>query len=222
MDKIRVLELIGGNRYPKIESSDSKTFHHCIFFMNSSSIIQQNYNELIQAVADAKASLPEIERCALLIADVLEAGGKVLTAGNGGSAADALHLSEELVGRYKNDRRALPAIALAADGTALTCIGNDFGFDQVFARQVEALGAPGDVLVLFTSSGNSKNLILAVEAAKKRGVRTVTITGRGGGKLKGLADVEWIVPSSIGARVQELHTWALHVILEVVENRLFS
>lgn len=190
--------------------------------MSLSSIVQQQYNELVQAVADAQSNLAEVERCAQLIADVLQAGGKVLTAGNGGSAADALHLSEELVGRYKNNRRALPAIALAADGTALTCIGNDFGFDQVFARQVEALGAPGDVLVLFTSSGNSQNLILALEMAKSRGVRTVAFLGRGGGKLKGLADAEWIVSSSNGARVQELHGWALHVILEVVENRLFN
>ena len=190
--------------------------------MSLSPLVQQQYNELVQAVADAQSSLAEVERCAQFIADALEAGGKVLTAGNGGSAADALHLSEELVGRYKNNRRALPAIALAADGTALTCIGNDFGFDQIFARQVEALGAPGDVLVLFTSSGNSQNLIRALETAKSRGVRTVALLGRGGGKLKGLADIEWLVPSSIGARVQELHGWVLHVILEVVENRLFS
>lgn len=195
--------------------------HHSPF-MTPSSIVQQQYSELIQAVADARSGLTEVERCAQLIADVLQKGGKVLTAGNGGSAADALHLSEELVGRYKNNRRALPAIALAADGTALTCIGNDFGFDQIFARQVEALGTSGDVLVLFTSSGNSQNLILALEMAKNRGVRTVAFLGRGGGKLKGLADAEWIVPSSNGARVQELHGWALHVILEVVENRLFS
>src|SRR5476649_2536655 len=130
--------------------------------MNPSSLIQQQYSELTQAVADAKSSLADLERCAQLIADVLQAGGKVLTAGNGGSAADAMHLSEELVGRYKNNRRALPAIALPADGSALTCIGNDFGFDQVFARQIEALGAPGDVLVLFTTSGNSANLLLAL------------------------------------------------------------
>ena len=185
-------------------------------------LLEQHYAELVQAVADAKTSLAQVERCAETIADALQAGGKVLTAGNGGSAADALHLSEELVGRYKNNRRALPAIALPADGTALTCIGNDFGFDQIFSRQVEALGKPGDVLVLFTSSGNSPNLLLALEAAKKQGIRTVALTGRGGGKLKGLADVEWVVPSSSGARVQELHGWALHVILEVVENRLFS
>src|SRR5580658_3076834 len=177
-------------------------------------IISRQYAELAQAVAEAESGLAQVERCAELIADVLQSGGKVLTAGNGGSAADALHLSEELVGRYKNNRRALPAIALASDGTALTCIGNDFGFDQIFARQVEALGQPGDVLVLFTSSGNSANLILALEAARKKGGKTVAFLGRGGGKLQGRADAEWIVPSLSGARAQELHGWALHVILE--------
>ena len=183
-------------------------------------IVQQQYTELLQAAADAEASLPQVDRCAQLIADALMAGKKVLAAGNGGSAADALHLCEELVGRYKNNRRALAAISLTADGTALTCIGNDFGFDQIFARQIEALGASGDVLVIFTSSGNSANLLLAIEAARARGMKTVALSGRGGGKLKGLADVDWIVPSMIGARVQELHSWALHVILEVVEARL--
>jgi len=185
-------------------------------------LISQHYAELTQAVADAKAFLTDIDRCAAMIADTLMAGNKVLAAGNGGSAADALHLCEELVGRYKNNRRALPAICLAADGTALTCIGNDFGFDQIFSRQVEALGVKGDVLVIFTSSGNSANLILALEEAKKRGMRVVVLTGRGGGKFKGLADAEWLVPSEIGARVQELHSWALHVILEVVEARLLT
>lgn len=185
-------------------------------------IVQQQYAELVQAVTDAQAALAGVDRCAQLVADTLVAGGKVLTAGNGGSAADALHLSEELVGRYKNNRRALPAVSLVADGAALTCIGNDFGFDQIFARQVEALGASGDVLVLFTTSGNSSNLISALEAAKKLNMRTVLLAGRGGGKLKGLADAEWIVPSGSGARVQELHGWALHVILEVVENRLLG
>ena len=183
-------------------------------------IVQQQYDELIQAVTDAKTALAEVDRCAKLISDTLMAGGKVLTAGNGGSAADALHLAEELTGRYKNNRRALPALSLVADGTALTCIGNDFGFDQIFARQVEALGASGDVLVLFTTSGNSPNLVFALETAKKRGLRTIIFSGRGGGKLKGLADAEWIVSSEIGARVQELHGWALHVILEVVEDRV--
>ncbi len=185
-------------------------------------IISRQYDELVQAVADARSGLAQVERIAELIADALQAGGKVLTAGNGGSAADALHLSEELVGRYRDNRRALPAIALVSDATALTCIGNDYGFDQIFARQIEALGQPGDVLVLFTSSGNSANLIVALEAARKKGLKTIALLGRGGGKLQGQADAEWIVPSPSGARVQELHGWTLHVILEVVEARLFS
>jgi D-sedoheptulose 7-phosphate isomerase len=185
-------------------------------------LLRKNYEGLVGAVAQAESGLDGLDRCAALAADALQAGHKLLTAGNGGSAADALHLAEELVGRYRDNRRALPALALAADGTALTCIGNDFGFDQVFARQVEALGAPGDVLVLFTSSGNSANLLAALEMAKSRGLRTVALSGRGGGKLKGRADAEWIVPSDSGARVQELHGWAIHVILEVVEARLFA
>jgi D-sedoheptulose 7-phosphate isomerase len=185
-------------------------------------ILAQNHAGLEQAVAAARDSLPALDRCAGMIADCLQQGGKVLAAGNGGSASDALHLCEELVGRYRDNRRALPALSLAADGTALTCIGNDFGFDHIFSRQVEALGRPGDVLVLFTSSGNSPNLLLAVEAARAAGVKTVAFSGRGGGKLAGLTDAEWIVPCDHGARVQELHTWALHIVLEVVEARLFA
>jgi D-sedoheptulose 7-phosphate isomerase len=185
-------------------------------------ILLQQYATLRDAVDRAEASLPALDRCAELITDCLAQGGKVLAAGNGGSACDALHLCEELVGRYRNNRRALPAVSLTADGTTLTCIGNDFGFDQIFARQVEALGRPGDVLALFTTSGNSANLLFAVEAAKALGVKVVTFSGRGGGKLAGLADAEWIVPCEEGARVQELHSFALHVILEVVEARLFA
>jgi D-sedoheptulose 7-phosphate isomerase len=185
-------------------------------------LVRQNYDGLVRAVAEAEPGLEALGRCADLVAEALAAGGRILTAGNGGSAADALHLAEELVGRYRDNRRALPAISLAADGTALTCIGNDFGFEQVFARQVEALGGPGDVLVLFSSSGNSANLLAALEAAKSKGLRTVALNGRGGGKLRGRADAEWIVSSTSGGRVQELHGWAIHVILEVVEARLFA
>ena len=185
-------------------------------------LVRQNYDGLVRAVTDAAEGLEALNHCAGLIAETLQAGRKILTAGNGGSAADALHLAEELVGRYRDNRRALPAICLAADGTALTCIGNDFGFDQIFARQVEALGAPGDALILFSSSGNSSNLISALEMAKSKGLHTVALIGRGGGKLKGRADAEWIVPAASGARVQELHGWAVHVVLEVVEARLFA
>jgi D-sedoheptulose 7-phosphate isomerase len=185
-------------------------------------ILLQQYTALREAVAAAEASLPALSRCAELIADCLQAGGKILAAGNGGSACDALHLCEEFVGRYRDNRRALPAISLAADGTTMTCIGNDFGFEQIFARQVEALGRPGDVLVLFTTSGNSPNLLAAAQAARAQGLKIVILNGRGGGKLAGLGDAEWIVPGEQGNRVQELHGFALHIVLEVVEARLFA
>jgi len=185
-------------------------------------ILQREHATLAQTVTQLPASLEQLERCIDLIALTFEQGGKLLAAGNGGSACDALHLCEELVGRYRDNRKALGAVCLSSDATTLTCVGNDFGFDAVFARQVEALGRPGDVLVLFTSSGNSANLLCALRAAKAGGVKTIVFSGRGGGKLAGLPDAEWIVPSNHGARVQEMHTWGLHVALEMVEERLFS
>ena len=147
----------------------------------------------------------------------LQAGGKLLTCGNGGSAADALHLAEELVGRYCRERPALPAICLAADPTALTCIGNDYGYEQVFARGVEALGRPGDVLIGFTTSGNSPNVLAAFASAKRKGIITVLMSGRDGGKARGLCDHEIIVPSTTTARIQEVHTFVLHHWLEAID-----
>lgn len=188
--------------------------------MDAVSIVSQHYALLQQAVTETEKSLSQLTRCTQVISDALRAGGKLLTAGNGGSAADALHLAEELVGRYKNNRRALPAIALVADATALTCIGNDYGFEYIFSRQVEALGQEGDVLILFSTSGNSPNLLRALEVAHKRKLQSVAFLGKGGGKLQGQATVEWIVPSMDGARVQEMHGWSLHVILEVVESQM--
>ena len=144
-------------------------------------------------------------------------GGKLLTCGNGGSAADALHLAEELVGRYISDRRALPAVCLNADVTALTCIGNDYGYDHIFSRQVEALGRPGDVLVGFSTSGNSPNVLTAFRVAAEFGLKTIFLGGKGGGSAVGLCDHEIIVPSITTARIQEVHTLVLHQFLEVIE-----
>jgi D-sedoheptulose 7-phosphate isomerase len=149
----------------------------------------------------------------------LERGGKLLTCGNGGSAADALHMAEELVGRYNKDRRSLPAIALTADSTLLTCIPNDWNFEYVFARQIEGLGRKGDVLVCFTTSGKSPNVIRAIKTARKRGIVTVALLGKGGGPTKGLADYEVIVESNSTARVQEAHTLILHLLLEMIDAR---
>jgi len=154
------------------------------------------------------------------LARALRTGRKVLTCGNGGSAADAMHLAEELVGRYRSNRRALAAVALNSDATALTCIANDFGYDEVFSRQVEALGQKGDVLVVFSTSGNSANILRALAAAKKGGLVTVALLGKGGGKARGRADHEIILASDDGARVQEAHTLILHLWLELIEASL--
>ena len=153
-----------------------------------------------------------------LLVQTLVAGGKVLTAGNGGSAAEAMHMAEELVGRYRGNRRSLPGIALTADGTALTCIGNDFGFDQVFSRQIEGLGVAGDLLVLFSTSGQAANLTLAVHAARNRKMRILLILGRDGGPLAGCGDCEIVVQGLDTARIQEAHQLVLHILLEGVER----
>ncbi len=179
--------------------------------------LQEQLEELNEVVQRFKSVLPHVEAILPVFADCFHKGNKLLTCGNGGSAADALHMAEELVGRYRGNRRALPAISLVADVTALTCIANDWNYEAVFSRQVEALGKPGDILVLFSGSGNSANQLKALETAKKLGVKTVAFLGKGGGKAKGQADYEVIVPSNNTARVQEIHTWILHVILEHIE-----
>ncbi|HZZ43187.1 MAG TPA: SIS domain-containing protein [Tepidisphaeraceae bacterium] len=148
-----------------------------------------------------------------------DGGGKVLIAGNGGSAADAMHFAEELVARYAKNRRALAAIALC-DPTVITCAANDFGFDRIFSRQVEALGNRGDLLIVMTTSGNSQNLILAIEAAKARGMRTAAMLGRDGGKAKGMCDIEMIVPAQPSGRIQEAHKLMYHTICEWVDSKV--
>lgn len=145
--------------------------------------------------------------------------GKVLIAGNGGSAADAMHFSEELVARYAKNRRALAAMALC-DPTVVTCAANDFGFEKIFSRQVEALGNMGDLLIVMTTSGSSPNLLAAVETAKAKGLRTAALLGRDGGKLKGVCDVEMIVPSMVSGRIQEVHKLIYHTVCEYVESRV--
>ena len=174
-------------------------------------------SELAGVVANLGSVGEEIDRGGCWMVETLKAGHKVLTCGNGGSAADAMHLVEELLGCYRSNRVPLPAVGLASDPTSLTCIANDFGYGEVFARQVTALGQPGDLLVGISTSGNSVNVLNAFAAARQKGVRTIALTGRDGGRLKSESDLAIVVPSQNTARIQECHTLALHVWLEHVE-----
>jgi phosphoheptose isomerase len=150
----------------------------------------------------------------------LQRGGKVLVFGNGGSAADAAHAAAELVGRFRRERRGFAAIALTADASVLTSIANDYGFDRVFARQIEALGQPGDIAFAITTSGESANAVRALEAARARQLTTIALTGRDGGPAGRLADVHVNVPSESTPRIQEVHRTLLHVICDLVETSL--
>jgi D-sedoheptulose 7-phosphate isomerase len=172
----------------------------------------------LRVIASLNTHAETIEQIANVVRTALLHGQKLLTCGNGGSSADALHLAEELIGRYRTDRRPYPAICLAADSTALTCIANDFGYNHVFARQVEALGGAGDILICFTTSGNSPNILAAIEAARVKGLTIITLLGKGGGLAKGLADYEVIVESDDSGRIQEAHMQIVHYICEVLET----
>ena len=162
-----------------------------------------------------------IAEAGALLVDVFRRGGRLLAFGNGGSAADAQHLASELAGRYERERPGLPAIALTANSSDLTAIGNDYGFERVFARLVEAHGREGDVAVALSTSGNSPNVIAGVEAARERGLRTIGLVGKGGGRLASRCELVIEVPSQVTARVQECHIAAIHVLCELVETELF-
>jgi D-sedoheptulose 7-phosphate isomerase len=179
----------------------------------------ENIADSARVIAGLQAQLPTIEAIGAAITQALLTGHKLLTAGNGGSAAEAMHLAQELTGRYsRSDRRALPALCLAADPTALTCIANDWDFNTVFARQVEAFAAPGDVLAVFSSSGNSENLIRACQQMRSRGGKTIGLLGKGGGRNLAVCDLAVVVNSSRTAPVQEAHQVILHLILDFVER----
>ncbi|HLL99693.1 MAG TPA: D-sedoheptulose 7-phosphate isomerase [Pyrinomonadaceae bacterium] len=164
----------------------------------------------------------QIEKCADIIFEAVAAGKKVLICGNGGSAADAQHIAAEFVGRYETERRALAAIALTTDTSALTAISNDYGFERVFSRQVEALASPGDVLISLSTSGNSPNVIAAVMKAREKGCRTVGLTGSEGKKLASLCDACILVPSRRTARVQEVHITIAHIWCEIIDSKFMK
>ena len=179
--------------------------------------------EALGAFLDDSANIARIERVAGMLAGCFRAGGKAMICGNGGSAADAMHFAEELTGRFRADRPPLPAIA-CTDAGHITCTANDYGYEQVFARWVSALGRAGDVLIVLSTSGNSKNIVEAVKAAKHIKMRTAALLGRDGGVLAGACDEEWIV-AGVGAapqpdRIQEVHMLVLHTLIEGVERAL--
>ena len=182
--------------------------------------------EIFRAAREAQeksftpSQIETLEKIAGLTAGALRAGGKILLCGNGGSAADAQHVAAEFVGRFAKERAAWPAIALTANSSTVTAIGNDYGFEYIFSRQVEALAKKGDVVVGISTSGNSGNVLKALAEGKKRGCTTIGMTGKNGGKLRTLADISISVPSDETPRIQETHILAWHIICELVEKEL--
>ncbi len=175
---------------------------------------------LKNAILKDGALLSAVEKSIDLLHTCLTSGNKVLIAGNGGSAADSQHFAAEIMGKFKKERKSYPALALTTDTSFLTAWSNDTSFESIFSRQIEGLGKPGDVFFSISTSGNSKNIIEGILAARKIGMKTICLSGRDGGRTKGLADIELIVPSNNTPRIQEIHIMLIHTICEELENRL--
>jgi D-sedoheptulose 7-phosphate isomerase len=193
--------------------------------MDFKSIISQELKEA-QSVLDQFLNDPvqieKIETAAQLMADAIKANGKIISCGNGGSHCDAMHFAEELTGRYRDNRRALPAIAIS-DVSHLSCVSNDYGYEFVFSRFIEGLGQPGDVLFGLSTSGNSANIIRATEAARAKGMKVVIMSGKDGGKLAGAADVEIRVPHfGYADRIQEIHIKVIHIFMLLIEKMVLE
>jgi len=175
----------------------------------------------LSAFLSDPACLAGVEQFVERAASTLKRGGLLMACGNGGSMCDAMHFAEEWTGRFRKNRAALPAIAFS-DASQLTCIANDFGFDAIFSRSVEAYGKSGDLLVAISTSGSSPNILAAIEAAKKKGITTIGLLGKGGGKARGMVDVPIVVPrAETSDRIQEVHIKVLHIVIEAVERRMF-
>ena len=181
--------------------------------------LNQAVDVLVKFVND-EHNIQTIQQAALLIADSFKKGGKVLSYGNGGSHCDAMHFAEELTGRYRENRPAYPAIAIS-DVSHISCVGNDFGYDAIFSRYVEGVGQTGDVLLGISTSGNSANVINAIHAAKAKGMKVIALTGKDGGKINGLADIEIRVPHfGFADRIQEIHIKVIHILIMLIEKEM--
>ncbi|WP_295247070.1 D-sedoheptulose 7-phosphate isomerase [Veillonella sp.] len=181
-------------------------------------IIAERFTDHLDVFGKTMEQMDVIQLMAERCKEALKAGNKVLFCGNGGSAADAQHLAAELIGRFQKERRSLASIALTTDTSILTAVANDYGYDEVFARQVEGLGRSGDVLIGISTSGNSANVVKAALKARDTGMHTIAFTGEGGGKLKDICDITFAVPSKVTARIQEMHIMVGHIICELVEE----
>ncbi len=183
--------------------------------------INDDISEHLQTIASVRETLMEsIQKTGSLLAQSLKKGGTLLWCGNGGSASDSQHLAAELVGRFKKNRRALRSVALTTDTSVLTCVANDYCYDDIFARQVEALGRPGDVLIGISTSGNSENILRALKTAKDMDMVTIALLGKGGGPAKELASHSLVIPSNTTARIQEAHILIGHILCELIEQEL--
>ncbi|EGU58158.1 phosphoheptose isomerase [Vibrio nigripulchritudo ATCC 27043] len=180
----------------------------------------QEAAEVLNAFLSDQENIEQIEKAAKMIADSFKQGGKVLSCGNGGSHCDAMHFAEELTGRYRENRPGYPGIAIS-DPSHLSCVSNDFGYESVFSRYVEAVGSKGDVLFGLSTSGNSGNILKAIDAAKAKGMKTIGLTGKDGGKMAGLADIEIRVPHfGYADRIQEIHIKIIHIVIQLIEKEM--
>lgn len=177
--------------------------------------------QLLEKIKNSKY-LDLVEQAASVISDAINSGNKVLLAGNGGSAADAQHFAGEIVGRFMMEREAIPALSLCVDPSVMTCVGNDYGYDEVFARQLHGLGKEGDVFIGISTSGNSRNIIKAIEEAKKKKICVIGLLGKDGGKIKEMCNIPLVVPSSTTPRIQEIHTFTVHMLCETIEKNIFA
>ena len=185
-------------------------------------LVEKAIDAHIDVAKSIRLMAPAIEALGRTLSQLIREGNKVLFAGNGGSAADAQHLAAEIVGRFEKERSGLAAIALTTDSSNLTSIANDYGFESIFSRQIEAIGKEGDVLVAISTSGQSPNIVKAVTAAQAKGIVSIGLLGRDGGKLKDLVDHALIVPSANTARIQEAHILIGHILCQLIEESLFS
>ena len=180
-------------------------------------LVGQRLENHFKVVQDMRKIMPEVASAGLRVRTALEKGRKILICGNGGSAADSQHMAAEFVGRFVKERQSLPALALTVDTSLLTAVGNDYGFDCVFSRQVEGLGQEGDVLIAISTSGNSANVVKAVKTAKEKGIYVIALTGENGGILAKESDLCLAVPSQVTARIREMHIMIIHMICEIAE-----